>query len=147
MLLSTKGDFKMKKLLIKSTPEDNFYSEIGHTVLRVFAGLTMAFGHGLGKIPPHEGFVAAVGKLGFPLPSLFAWSAGLAEFLGGILIAIGLVTRPASFMLFITMMVAAFGQHAADPFAKKEMALLYGAISFYFMLRGSGKLSIDNKIK
>lgn len=137
----------MKKLLIKSSAEDSFLSEIGHTVLRVFTGLTIAFGHGLGKIPPADWFIKIVSDLGFPVPHLFAWSAGLAEFLGGILIAVGLMTRPASLMLFATMMVAAFGQHAADPFAKKELALLYGAISFYFMLRGSGRISIDHKIK
>ena len=41
--------------------------------LRVFAGLAMAFAHGLGKVPPSDRFIGAVENLGFPAPALFAW--------------------------------------------------------------------------
>ena len=33
--------------------------------------------------------------------------------------------------------------HGADPFAKKELALLYGAGALTLMLTGPGQLSLD----
>ena len=46
-----------------------------------------------------------------------------------------------------TMLVAGFGVHAADPFARKEMALLYLAIAVMFLLVGSGKYGVDAWIR
>jgi putative oxidoreductase len=117
--------------------------DLGLLVLRAFAGLAMAFAHGLKKIPPADGFINAVGGLGFPLPFVFAWSAGLAEFAGGLLIAVGLYTRYAALFLGFTMAVAAFGAHAADPFAKQELSLLYLAICTLILLQGAGRFSLD----
>lgn len=114
--------------------------------LRVFAGLAMAFAHGLGKVPPSDRFIGAVENLGFPAPALFAWAAGLSELIGALLLVIGLATRPAALTLMFTMLVAAFGAHASDPFAKKEMALLYFFIFTVFFAQGGGKYSVDSKI-
>lgn len=122
-------------------------TNIGELALRIFAGLSLAFAHGWGKIPPSEGFVEGVGGLGFPLPLLFAWAAGLSEFLGGILLALGFATRPAAFFIFFTMMVAGLGQHWDDPYRMKELALLFGAVGFYFMITGAGRFSVDACIR
>src|SRR5690606_4006629 len=79
--------------------------DVGLAVLRVGTGLMLAFGHGQNKVwgedrlGPPAGFVEGVGELGFPAPLLFAWMAALAEFVGGILIAIGLLTRPMALIL------------------------------------------------
>ena len=118
-------------------------SDLGLLVVRVFAGLALGLGHGLKKVPPSDRFVEMTGELGFPLPELFAWAAGLSELAGGILLALGLFTRPASALIAITMLVAAFGQHAGDPFGDREMALLYLVIAVAFMLIGSGRYGID----
>lgn len=116
---------------------------LGLLVLRLFAGLAMAFAHGLGKLPPSEGFVETTANLGFPFPALFAWMAGLSEFVGGLLVALGLLTRPASFFLVVTMAVAAFGQHGGDPFGQMEMSLLYGSVFLCTLVAGSGRYGID----
>jgi putative oxidoreductase len=120
--------------------------DLGLLLLRLSAGLMMAFSHGLGKMPPSDRFLQGVEALGFPLPGLFAWAAAGAELLGGLLIAVGLLARPAAVFLAITMAVAAFGAHAADPFSKKEMALLYLAISLTVAIAGAGRYSLDAKI-
>ncbi|WP_374077944.1 DoxX family protein [Bdellovibrio bacteriovorus] len=122
------------------------YDDVALTLLRVFIGLTMAFSHGLGKLPPPQMMVDGVAALGFPAPEFFAWCAGLAEFAGGILLAIGLLTRPAAAFVVFTMLVAVFGAHGADPFAKKEMALLYLFSSLFFVLHGAGRWSVDHMI-
>lgn len=111
-------------------------------LLRLTAGLFMA-SHGWGKVPPSPQFVEGVIGLGFPLPEFFAWCAGLAEFAGGLLLALGLLTRPASFFMAFTMAVAAFGAHGQDPLARKELPLLYLALGLYYLIRGAGPYSVD----
>jgi len=106
----------------------------------------MAFAHGINKVPPSEKWVQNVKELGFILPDLFAWSAGLSELLGGILIALGLCTRGASFFVLITMLVAAFIAHDGDPYRKMELGLCYGVVSLMLMSLGAGRYSIDRLI-
>jgi putative oxidoreductase len=70
--------------------------------------------------------------------------AVFSEFVCSVLIAFGLATRFAAFALICTMMVAAFMAHGADPFAKKELALLYLLIYVTILVTGSGKYSLDH---
>lgn len=117
--------------------------DLGLLIFRVCIGLTMAFAHGLGKMPPPEQLVTGVESMGFPLPVLFAWAASLSEFLGGVLLAVGILTRLSAAFLGITMAVAAFVAHAQDPFQTKEMALLYLFSCVLLLLTGPGKYSLS----
>ena len=137
----------MKALFFKVTKESGFLSELSMTLLRVFAGLAMAFGHGIGKLPPSEGLINGTAAMGFPMPVVFAWCAGLSEFLGGIFLALGLLTRPSAFFIAFTMTVAGFVRHAPDPFKVKEMAFIYLAVMIVFVVRGASSYSIDRFIK
>lgn len=118
-------------------------ANIGLLLLRAFAGLALLFQHGLYKMPPSPRFIERVSSIGFPLPELFAWAAGVAETIGGGLLALGLLTRPASALILVTMLVAAFGRHAGDPFSAKELALLYGCAALLFLLVGSARYGLD----
>ena len=69
--------------------------------------------------------------------------ATFSEFFCSILLILGLLTRFASFNLLITMLVAGLIFHFKDPFAQKELALLYAAGFLYFTLAGSGAYSLD----
>lgn len=131
------------------------------------AGLGLALGHGWGKLlrlaSGHgAGFVDAVAKLGFPLPGLFAWAAALAEFAGGLCIALGLATRVAAAFAGFSMAVAAFVRHHAHAhllvylgllrapaetqakWGNPELALVYLAIFLAVGLAGPGRLSLDH---
>lgn len=121
--------------------------DLGLLIFRLFAGLTIAFGHGLGKVPPSEQLVAGVDSLGFPVPLVFAWLAALSEFGGGLLIAGGLFARHAALFLGFTMSVAAFRVHASDPFQVKEMALLYLASCILIFFCGAGRFSLDRVLR
>lgn len=126
---------------------DCWVADLGLALLRVFAGLSMAFGHGLGKLPPSGKFLEGVGAMGFPAPTVFAWAAALSEFGGALLVALGLFTRLGAAGVAFTMGVAAFVAHAQDPFGRKEMALLYLAIMVCFLLVGSGRFGLDALIR
>lgn len=123
-----------------------YHTDIGLLVFRLFVGLTMAFAHGLGKMPPNEQLIAGVTAIGFPLPVVFSWLAALSEFMGGLFLALGLFTRWAALFLGFTMGVAAFVVHQNDPFQVKEMAFIYLFSCVLLFFTGAGKYSVDQKI-
>ena len=122
-------------------------TDAGLLILRVFAGVSLALAHGLGKLPPSDGFIKAVGELGYPLPFVFTWAAALAEFGGGLLLALGLFTRPSALLIAITMATAGFLRHAPDPYGRKELAFLYLAVAILYVLAGAGRYSIDAMLR
>ncbi len=67
-----------------------------------------------------------------------------AEVICSILIAVGLATRLAAFVLAITMAMAFFVVHASDPFQIKELALVYLVVYTFIAIVGSGKYSLDH---
>src|SRR5690606_35931560 len=108
-----------------------------------FAGLSLALAHGIGKLPPSEPFVAGVAEMGFPAPLLFAWAAGLSESVGGTLLALGLLTRPAAFFILVTMLVATFVRQAGDPYLERELSCLSAFVAVAFRRGGRGRLRLD----
>lgn len=76
-------------------------------------------------------------------PEISLALAVFAEVICAGLLVIGALTRLAAIPFFITMATAAFIIHGADPFAKKEMALLYASGALALMFTGAGRFSID----
>lgn len=69
--------------------------------------------------------------------------AVFAEVFCSILLLVGFASRLAVIPLMMTMLVAVFLVHSADPFAKQEPALHYLLVYIVLLLAGSGKYSID----
>lgn len=136
----------MKKIIFGYTPIFNDNVNFGLLVLRLFTGISLAFAHGIGKVPPSDGFINGISEMGFPIPGFFAWMSVIAEFFGGILLTLGLATRPFALLIGINMGVAAFLRHAEDPFAGKEKALLFFIIALFIFITGAGKYSVDKVI-
>ncbi len=67
-----------------------------------------------------------------------------AEVICSLLIAFGLATRLASFILLFTMAFAFFVIHAEDPFQMKELALFFLVIYTFITIVGSGKYALDH---
>lgn len=92
---------------------------------------------------PQSWFVSDVSKMGFPLPTFFAWCAVLSEFAGGILIVLGLWTRPAALANAITTFVAAFIFHKGDISGSGLMGTVFFAATTALTLTGPGRFSAD----
>ena len=76
-------------------------------------------------------------------PTLFL--AVIAEVLCPLLIIIGFKTRWNAIPPAITMFVAAFVYHAADPFGAKELPLLFLVVFVTIFLVGPGRFSVDKR--
>ncbi len=119
-------------------------------MLRLIVGFVFA-AHGSQKLFV-QGF-AAVTKtfhtLGIPHPELFAVVVTLTEFLGGIALILGFLTRLAAFALFIDMAVAVIQVHLRNGFFlprgfEYALTLLFAGLTL--LLTGAGALSVDGRL-
>jgi putative oxidoreductase len=115
------------------------FSELSYAALRVIAGLLFAC-HGAQKL---FGVLGGESQLGNPM----LLTAGIIEFGGGLLIAVGLFTGYAAFLSSGLMAAAYFMVHAPNGFwpivNKGELAVLYCFVFLYMATRGSGEWSIE----
>jgi putative oxidoreductase len=124
--------------------KNTIVTHIGLALLRIAPNAFMLV-HGIPKL---QKLISGDIEFGNPIgigaaPTLFL--AVVAEFLCPILMIIGFKTKWAAIPSAITMAVAAFIVHGADPFSNKEKALLYLVIYVAIFLLGPGKFSINKK--
>ncbi|MFS8636767.1 MAG: DoxX family protein [Gemmatimonadota bacterium] len=123
------------------------FTPVTHVILRIAAGL-LFMQHGAQKL---FGWFGGMGGSG-ATAELFSQMgfAGVLEFFGGLLIVIGLLTRPVALVLVLEMLVAygmAHMPHALAPIQNGgELALLYAVIFLYFATAGAGRASVDGLI-
>ena len=116
--------------------------------MRIAAGLILA-SHGWPKIQAPMKNVGMVENLGFVPGAL--WSPLLAgtEFLGGLLLAFGFLTRVAAagatIVLLVTIYLHAYLQGKGVGGA--ELSILWATITFYFVAHGGGAFSLDRLLK
>lgn len=131
---------------ITKTDIDSGRTSIMLLILRVSVACFMLT-HGWGKF---KRVISGNLKFGDPIglgPELSLILVTSAEFLGSILIIIGLWTRVGAFLGAFAMGVAAFVAHADDPFGTKEKPLLFLVCYIFLLVMGAGKHSVDSKLK
>ena len=141
----------LKGFLFGSCSHTSNCAQACYAVFRLCVGLSMALGHGWGKFAKIEGFGGSVeSQLGLPMGEALAWFAALIEFVGGLAIAIGLVTRPFAMALGLLMLVAYIGWHAGAPYTGDgggEKAALYLFACVLISSFGSGKYGVDDRLR
>lgn len=120
--------------------------------LRIIAGIIFA-AHGAQKLFAWFGGYGLDGtgqwmeSIGLSPGYLMALMAGSAEFFGGILLILGLLTRPTALVLAVTMLVAIFSVHVQNGLFMSnngyEFGLALFGMSLALMFQGGGKYSID----
>ena len=122
---------------------------VTHAVLRIITG-ALFMQHGVQKLfgllldpsRPWNG----------PPPALSQfWVAGVLETFGGLLIVIGLLTRPVAFLLAGEMAVAYFTSHAPRSFWPVlnggEHTVLFCFVFLYLFATGPGPFSVDAALR
>ena len=118
------------------------------SVLRIVVAFVFSL-HGMQKI---LGFFGGMGGQGgvAAFPSL-PWWAGVLELGGGLLLLVGLFSRPVAFVLSGQMAVAYFMAHQPRgilPVSNGgELAALYSFVFLYLCFAGPGPLSLDRVIR
>ena len=123
--------------------QTEFAMSLGLLVLRVGLGALMLAGHGWGKL---VGFGEMAQKFPDPLgvtPPVSLALAVFGEVVCSSLVVVGVYTRLAAIPALVTMAVAAFLVHAGDPWADKEMAVLYGLGFLVLIIAGGGRFALD----
>jgi putative oxidoreductase len=85
-----------------------------------------------------------VGSLG--LPAWLGYVSAFTEFIGGICLVLGLLTRLFAFLVTINMLVALGWVDLHHGYGASEYALALLAISLMLLLCGPGNANLDRKI-
>lgn len=140
----------LASLLTGSSPA---LADLGLLLLRVFIGVCFVI-HACGKLGlvgtgNMAGFAAWLADLGVPFATLQAWVAMSSELVGGSLLALGLLTRPAALLLVATMIVAGKVGHRGagylitnDP-PGAEYTINLAVVCMVIALFGPGGYSLD----
>src|SRR5436190_1487627 len=128
---------------------------LGLLIIRVIAGLTMA-AHGSQKLfgwfdgPGRRGTAGMMEGLGYREPAIMASLAGLAEFSGGLGLALGFLTPLAAIAIVVVMLNAAFTVHLKNGFWNTaggyEYPLVMSAVAVGIATAGPGDASVDNAL-
>jgi putative oxidoreductase len=116
----------------------NKFEPYAYAAMRIVFGFLFAC-HGASKI-----FVVLGGH--HPV-GLLEWAAAAIELAGGVLIALGLLTRCAAFISSGEMAVAYFKVHQPHGFFPLvnhgELAVIYCFVALYIACRGAGQMAVD----
>ncbi|MEI1251558.1 DoxX family protein [Rhizobium aouanii] len=118
------------------------YQPYGLATLRIITAL-LFIEHGTMKL---FGFPAS--QMSGALSPLMLFAA-LLELIGGILILVGLLTRPVAFLLAGEMAVAYFMAHAPSSFFpavnQGDAAILFCFVFLYLVFSGPGAFAVDTR--
>jgi len=127
------------------------YRDVGLLVLRIGLGGMYIF-HGAPKISGGPEFWAklggAMGNLGIDFfPAFWGFIAALSEFGGGLCLIFGFLFGPATFLMAVTMAVAALHHFSrGDGLSGASHAIENGIVLFSLIFIGPGRYSLDKKL-
>lgn len=153
----------MKKIfrqLINPVIQQNWLADFVFATIRFITGIILALQFGASKFGmpwtektqnlelfvvaawfPKD--VAAYGGVFAIMPIFFAWMGAFSEAVGGILLAFGIKTRIASFLILCTMLVAIFMQKWGQGTWAMLPAMGFLWIAIYNLFLGSGRFGLD----
>lgn len=126
--------------------------DAGLLLARVLLGVIL-IAHGWQKLHTNgiDATTQMFEKIGVTAPHASAWFAGLVEFIGGVLLALGLLTPIAGLLVTIDMVGAWWFAHRShgvfDENNGWELVAALGLASLVFTLIGPGHWSVDGLIE
>ena len=130
------------------------FNQCAELILRIALGAVL-IPHGMQKLfgafggMGYTANAALFEQLGYTPGAFWGTLVGCTEFIGGILLVLGLFTRFAAAAVLIFMLMAVKFTSAKGFFwsaGGMEYPILIGVCALYFVIRGSGPWSVDHKI-
>lgn len=118
--------------------------DAGLLILRVALGVVFAI-HGYMKLSGIDATAGFMEMIHIPLPGLFAWVVGLTEFIGGLMLILGVYAKTAATLTSFTMIIALLTVHLGRPWAGAELAILALGGSIAIATNGAGKWRLLKK--
>ena len=138
----------MTTLIIKRLqPLYTALAPVTETVMRVMAGIALV-AHGWPKIQSPMGAVGMVEGIGFYPGWIWAPALAATEFFGGILLILGLLTRPAAVGAAIVLCVTTWFHWVKleQGYSGAELSMIWATEMMYFAAHGGGRFSLDRLI-
>jgi putative oxidoreductase len=126
---------------------------LAYPMVRVVIGLWL-IPHGAQKFGAFGGdpvqLAGFFSKIGLEPALPMVYAAGVVELLGGLLVAVGLLTRPAAVAAFILLAVATFKVHFGQGFfllnGGYEYAMMWMLLMLAVVFKGGGRYSLDARL-
>ncbi len=122
------------------------YYDLAILFLRIGVGVIFIVA-GWGKLTGIEGTQEFFGGIGIPAAGLMAWVVALVEFVGGLMVLLGLYLRVPAILLAIVMVVAIFTVKLDQGFSAMRIDLTLMLMALSLAILGSGKLSFEHLFK
>ncbi len=122
--------------------------EYGPVFVRLVVGFVLVYGT-QDNVFSHErmlefrDFLAA---RGVPSPLFAAYLSAYAQFVCGLLFAVGLLVRPAALVMVFNFVAALLIAHLDTPLDAARLALCMLFSSLFLLFHGAGKLSVDERL-
>jgi putative oxidoreductase len=125
----------------------------GYALVRICTGAILV-PHGVQKLFLGGAASSVAGKAfaawGFPAPLAWAYGIGVLELFGGVMLVLGLFTRPVALLFAIELLVFIFGVHIDKGWlwgrGGVQYPLFLFGLTLAFLLRGGGHYSLDRLI-
>lgn len=147
-------------LIVTPALQKHWFADLAFAIARFICGMLLALDFGASKFgmpwtPDGQNLglfevsawfpkdVAGYGGIFAVMPVFFAWMGAFSEAVGGLLLAFGLKTRVASFLIMCTMLVAIFLQKWGQGTWGMLPAMGFLWIAMYHLYFGSGRFGVD----
>lgn len=122
------------------------YYDVAILLLRIGVGVIFIVA-GWGKLTGIEGTQGFFANIGIPAAGLMAWVVALVEFVGGLMVLVGLYLRVPALLLAMVMVVAIFTVKLEQGFSALRIDLTLMLMSLALFILGSGKISFEHLFK
>jgi putative oxidoreductase len=125
----------------------NPLGDVAEALMRVAVGVALLV-HGFPKITNPFGLKPLLESIGFYPGEFWSTLVSGTEFFGGILLVVGLLTRPAAFASLIVILVTIWVHWVTrnQGYMGAEKMILWAAILFFVLMRGGNRFSVDARI-
>ena len=123
------------------------WQHTGLGIIRILVGALMTY-HGLEVFNEDimDGYVTRLSNLHFPAPVIMAYVGKGSEFIGGVFLTLGLLTRLAIIPLIATMAIICFGMGSGKFWYEDQHPFLFILLCLVFFFCGPGRYSLDKII-